>query len=129
MAMWKIGLADHGLRAATDFTGHDFLEMVRYDHRGLVAVVVQDAQNLAVLTLAHANREALECTLRSGYSHFFSRSRQQLWKKGERSGHMQRVCEVWLDCDGDAVLYKVIPSGPACQTGRSSCFHNPVLSD
>ncbi len=104
------------------------LEEVKFDERGLVPVVVQDAASGQVLTLAYANREALERTLETGYSHFYSRSRQALWKKGETSGHVQEVLEVRLDCDGDAVLYRVRPRGPACHTGEVTCFHR-ALSD
>ncbi|AEB12212.1 bifunctional phosphoribosyl-AMP cyclohydrolase/phosphoribosyl-ATP diphosphatase HisIE [Marinithermus hydrothermalis] len=104
------------------------LEEVKFDERGLVPVVVQDAESGQVLTLAYANREALERTLETGYSHFYSRSRQALWKKGETSGHVQEVLEVRLDCDGDAVLYRVRPRGPACHTGEVTCFHR-ALSD
>lgn len=102
------------------------VEDVRFDTRGLVPVVMQDARTGEVLTLAWANREALEKTLKTGYAHFYSRSRQRLWKKGEESGNVQEVVEVTLDCDGDAVLYRVIPHGPACHTGKHSCFHNPI---
>ncbi|TBH20698.1 bifunctional phosphoribosyl-AMP cyclohydrolase/phosphoribosyl-ATP diphosphatase HisIE [Thermus thermamylovorans] len=103
------------------------LGAVRFDERGLVPVVVQDARTGEVLTLAYANREALEETLRTRRSTFFSRSRQALWRKGETSGHTQEVVEVLLDCDGDAVVYRVIPKGPACHTGERSCFHHPLL--
>jgi phosphoribosyl-ATP pyrophosphohydrolase/phosphoribosyl-AMP cyclohydrolase len=102
------------------------LEDVKFNEQGLVPVVMQDAATGEVLTLAWANREALEKTLETGYAHFFSRSRQKLWKKGEESGNVQEVLEVVLDCDQDAVLYKVRPQGPACHTGKHSCFHNPV---
>lgn len=104
------------------------LEDVRFDSQGLVPVIVQDAHSGQVLTLAYANREALEATLRDGYSTFFSRSRQELWRKGATSGHRQKVQQVVLDCDQDAVLYKVIPAGPACHTGAESCFHHPLTS-
>ncbi len=103
------------------------LEAVRFDERGLVPVVVQDARTGEVLTLAYANREALEETLRTRRSTFFSRSRQALWRKGETSGHTQEVVEVLLDCDGDAVVYRVLPQGPACHTGARTCFHHPLL--
>lgn len=103
------------------------LDAVRFDERGLVPVVVQDARTGEVLTLAYANREALEETLRTRQSTFYSRSRQALWRKGETSGHTQEVVEVLLDCDGDAVVYRVIPKGPACHTGERSCFHRPLL--
>ncbi len=102
------------------------LEDVRFDERGLVPVVMQDARTGEVLTLAWANREALEKTLATGFAHFYSRSRNKLWKKGEESGNLQEVVEVTLDCDGDTVLYKVLPHGPACHTGEHSCFHNPI---
>lgn len=102
------------------------LERVRFDPSGLVPVIVQHAQTLEVLTLAYANREALERTLQTRLSHFWSRSRRELWIKGLTSGHWQQVVELRLDCDRDAVLYRVIPTGPACHTGRESCFFNPL---
>ena len=103
------------------------LSAVRFDEKGLVPVVVQDARTGEVLTLAYANREALEETLRTRRSTFFSRSRQALWRKGETSGHTQEVVEVLLDCDGDAVVYRVLPQGPACHTGERTCFHRALL--
>ncbi|GGM95094.1 histidine biosynthesis bifunctional protein HisIE [Thermus composti] len=103
------------------------LSAVRFDERGLVPVVVQDARTGEVLTLAYANREALEETLRSRRSTFYSRSRQALWRKGETSGNVQEVVEVLLDCDGDAVVYRVLPQGPACHTGERTCFHRALL--
>jgi phosphoribosyl-ATP pyrophosphohydrolase/phosphoribosyl-AMP cyclohydrolase len=103
------------------------LGQVRFDEKGLVPVVVQDARTGEVLTLAYANREALEETLRTRRSTFFSRSRGTLWRKGETSGNVQEVVEVLLDCDGDAVVYRVVPHGPACHTGERSCFHRPLL--
>lgn len=99
------------------------LETVRYDkHTGLVPVVVQDANTEQVLTLAYANREALKRTLGTGQAWFWSRSRQEYWRKGATSGNVQKVVEVRVDCDGDAVIYRVIPAGPACHTGEISCF-------
>ena len=95
---------------------------VRYDANGLVPVVAQDATTNEVLTLAYANREAVEKTLGTGEAHFYSRSRGELWRKGETSGNTQRVVEVRLDCDGDALLYRVDPAGPACHTGERTCF-------
>ena len=97
---------------------------VTFDARGLVPVVVHDVQTGEVLTLAWANAEALAKTKETGFSHFFSRSRNALWKKGETSGNVQRVVSISLDCDGDAVLYDVVPEGPACHTGSRSCFHD-----
>lgn len=100
----------------------DPLDVVRWDERGLAPVVVQDADTGEVLTLAWANRAALAATLQTGQAHFWSRSRQTLWRKGATSGHTQHVVEVRLDCDGDALLYRVRPAGPACHTGARSCF-------
>ena len=102
---------------------------VRYDANGLVPVIAQDAKTNEVLTLAYANREAVEKTLSSGEAHFYSRSRQELWRKGETSGNTQRVVEVRLDCDGDALLYRVDPAGPACHTGERTCFFTPLSGD
>jgi phosphoribosyl-ATP pyrophosphohydrolase/phosphoribosyl-AMP cyclohydrolase len=99
-----------------------WLERVRFGADGLVPVVAQHRRSGDVLMLAWANREALELTLESGRAHYWSRSRQALWRKGETSGHEQRVIEVRLDCDGDTILYRVDQHGPACHTGRETCF-------
>ena len=98
------------------------IDRVDFDENGLVPVVAQDAATGDVLTLAYANSEALEKTLASGEAHYYSRSRSELWRKGATSGNTQRVVEVRLDCDGDALLYRVEPRGPACHTGEQSCF-------
>ncbi len=102
---------------------------IRFDERGLAPVIAQDAKTGAVLTLAYANREALERTLQSGEAHYYSRSRGELWRKGATSGNTQRVVEVRLDCDGDALLYRVEPRGPACHTGEESCFFTTLSGD
>lgn len=94
----------------------------RFGPDGLLPVIAQDAENGQVLMLAWANREALDMTLASGQAHYFSRSRQELWRKGATSGNTQAVAGVRLDCDGDALLYLVRQSGPACHTGARSCF-------
>jgi phosphoribosyl-AMP cyclohydrolase / phosphoribosyl-ATP pyrophosphohydrolase len=101
-------------------------EDLKFDERGLLPVVTQDAGTGEVLMLAYASREALRLTLDTGRAHYWSRSRAQLWQKGETSGHSQRVVEVRLDCDGDALLYRVEQRGPACHTGEPSCFHRAV---
>jgi len=101
------------------------LEEVAFDERGLVPVVVRDERTGSVLTLAWANEEALALTVETRSSWFWSRSRRELWEKGETSGNVQRVVRVSLDCDRDAVLYDVEPAGPACHTGAASCF-SPV---
>ncbi|MBX6763480.1 MAG: bifunctional phosphoribosyl-AMP cyclohydrolase/phosphoribosyl-ATP diphosphatase HisIE [Rubrobacteraceae bacterium] len=104
-------------------------ENVNFGESGLVPVVAQDANTGEVLTLAYANREALERTLESGEAHYYSRSRRELWRKGATSGNTQRVVEVRVDCDGDALLYKVEPRGPACHTGQKSCFFKALAGE
>jgi phosphoribosyl-AMP cyclohydrolase len=97
------------------------LDGLRYDGRGLVAVVAQELDG-TVLMLAWANREALAASLDSGRATYWSRSRGQLWRKGDTSGHVQELVEARYDCDGDAVLYRVRQTGPACHEGKRSCF-------
>jgi len=118
-----------------------WLDAVRWDERGLAPVVAQDAASGRVLTLAWMNRAALAETLRSGQAVYWSRSRGTLWRKGEESGHVQRIVEVRLDCDADAILLRVEQvGGIACHTGRERCFYlkledgrwvetDPVLKD
>lgn len=98
------------------------MDGIKWNPSGLVPVVVQDASGGEVLMVAWANAEALGLTLKTGLAHFYSRSRKKLWKKGETSGHVLRVRELRLDCDGDTVLLKVDPAGPACHEGYRSCF-------
>jgi len=102
---------------------------VKFDERGLVPAIVQDAETGEVLTLAYMNAESLKRTLESGETWFWSRSRNALWHKGETSGHVQTVVATRLDCDRDAVLVRVKPHGPACHTGTRSCFHNPIAGE
>jgi phosphoribosyl-ATP pyrophosphohydrolase/phosphoribosyl-AMP cyclohydrolase len=99
---------------------------INFDERGLVPAIVQDANTLEVLTLAYMNQESLERTLTSHETWFWSRSRKNLWHKGETSGNKQRVVEVTVDCDQDALRILVVPEGPACHTGAQSCFHNEL---
>jgi phosphoribosyl-AMP cyclohydrolase len=91
---------------------------------GLIPVVTQDAESKAMLMLAYANKEALKKTLRTGFAHYWSRSRGKLWMKGETSGHTQKIVRVVADCDYDALLYVVKQKGPACHTGEATCFHH-----
>ena len=102
------------------------LDEVRFDDRGLVPAVVQDAENGDVLMVAWMNREALERTLADRRTWFFSRSRQELWPKGETSGNVQHVDEVRIDCDEDTLLIRVHQDGPACHTGNQTCFFRSV---
>jgi phosphoribosyl-AMP cyclohydrolase len=104
------------------------LPALKFDAHGLITAVVQDATTLEVLMVAWMNRESLELTLAGGYTVFWSRSRQKLWKKGETSGCLQRVREVRADCDADTLLVLVDQTGPACHTGSRSCFFQHVPS-
>ena len=99
---------------------------IQFDERGLIPAIVQDARTGAVLTLAYMNAESLEKTLATRETWFWSRSRSELWHKGATSGNIQRVIEVRQDCDGDALAVLVEPAGPACHTGKRSCFHRDL---
>jgi len=101
---------------------------VNFDESGLIPCVAQDAESGEVLTLAYANEEALRLSIESGEMHFFSRSRGKLWRKGEESGHVLKLVQLRIDCDGDAVVALVEPSGPACHTGERSCFYRELES-
>jgi phosphoribosyl-AMP cyclohydrolase / phosphoribosyl-ATP pyrophosphohydrolase len=101
---------------------NDILENAKFGSDGLIPAVVQDARTREVLTVAYMNKEALQLTLERRETYLWSRSRQQLWHKGETSGNSQKVTKVSLDCDNDAVLVEVEPLGPACHTGAYSCF-------
>ncbi len=96
---------------------------------GLVPVVVQDCETLKVLTLAYADKEALRKTLETEYAHYFRRSFGKVMKKGETSGNFQKIKEICVDCDSDAVLYLVQPKGPACHLGEETCFHCKLRKD
>jgi phosphoribosyl-ATP pyrophosphohydrolase/phosphoribosyl-AMP cyclohydrolase len=98
-------------------------EALHFGPDGLLPAIVQDASDGTVLMLAYMNRDALDMTMRTGYAHFWSRSRQALWKKGETSGNVQRVVAISYDCDGDAILLKVTQHNVACHTGQRSCFY------
>ena len=105
-------------------SSHDFLdELIVFDERGLVPCIVQDWSTGEVLTLAYMNAQALERTRATGELHLYSRSRKELWHKGETSGNIQAVKALRVDCDGDAVLALVQPAGPACHTGERTCFY------
>jgi phosphoribosyl-AMP cyclohydrolase / phosphoribosyl-ATP pyrophosphohydrolase len=98
------------------------IEKAKFGADGLIPAIVQDAHTREVLTVAYMNKEALQLTVEKKETHFWSRSRQRLWRKGETSGNSQKVMQVSLDCDNDAVLLEVEPLGPACHTGSYSCF-------
>ncbi len=98
------------------------LDNISYNSQGLIPAIVQDIRSKAVLMMAWMNAESLWLTITSGKAHFWSRSRQKLWMKGETSGNTLLVCDIFVDCDQDALLLMVKPSGPACHTGHTSCF-------
>lgn len=100
----------------------EFIKAVRFDDDGLVVAVAQDAKNGRVLMVAWMNADTLRKTLASGEVTYWSRSRAQVWRKGETSGHTQRLIEAWIDCDGDTLVLKVDQTGPACHTGAPTCF-------
>ena len=100
-----------------------WIEQVKFDRQGLIPAVVQDVRTKGVLMVAYMNREALEKTLQTKKTHFYSRSRKKLWLKGESSGHIQKVKQIALDCDGDCLVVQVQQVGGACHTGYRSCFY------
>ena len=102
------------------------IDELKFDDKGLIPAVVTDAYSKKVLTVAYMNRESLEISMREGKTCFFSRSRQELWRKGETSGNFQHIVSITADCDSDALTVEVIKDGPACHTGSDSCFTKPV---
>ena len=96
---------------------------------GLIPVIVQDSESREVLMMAYANDEAVRLTKETGYAHYYSRSRKKLWKKGEESGHFQKVVSILSDCDEDCLLYLVEQQGAACHTGFGSCFYRTLDGD
>ncbi|MGA1874874.1 MAG: phosphoribosyl-AMP cyclohydrolase [bacterium] len=106
----------------------NLFERLTFGSQGLIPAIIQDAQNSEVLMLAYMNKESLRMTLESGFTHFWSRSRKCLWKKGESSGHTQEVLAIYYDCDADTLLIKVRQKGPACHTGSRTCFYRQYLA-
>lgn len=102
---------------------------IKYDEKGLIPAIIQDSRNNEILMMAYMNEESLAKTIESGYTWFFSRSRQQLWMKGETSGNTQKVEQILYDCDADTLLIKVKPAGPACHTGNYSCFYRDLKGE
>lgn len=103
--------------------------MPRYDANGLIAAMAVNAHDNSPLMLAWINADALALTQSTGFAHFWSRSRQSMWKKGETSGHVLRVVEILVDCDQDALVLRCEPSGPACHTGAAGCFYRRLEGD
>ncbi len=104
----------------------DFFSQIKFNKRGLVPAIIQDSQSLSVLMMAYMNEEALRATIKTGITHFWSRSRQKLWQKGETSGHIQHVKKILYDCDADTLLLLVEQTGVACHTGSPSCFYREL---
>ena len=102
------------------------IDKLKFDEKGLIPAIVVDAETKKILTLAYMNRESLEISIREGRTCFFSRSRQQLWRKGETSGNVQHIVSITADCDCDALTVEVLKDGPACHLGSDSCFSNPL---
>src|SRR6056297_2345888 len=98
----------------------------KYNEQGLMPAVVQDYQTKEVLMVAYVNEESLNMSLKLGETVFYSRSRQELWHKGETSGNTQEIKEIFYDCDQDTILFMVDPAGPACHTGKNSCFYRKI---
>lgn len=103
------------------------IDQLKFDEKGLIPVITQDFETGQVLMLAYANKQAMALTLEKGTVHYYSRSRQELWHKGDTSGHFQVVKEILIDCDADAVLIKIDQKGAACHTGKRSCFYRNHL--
>ncbi|MDL2257832.1 bifunctional phosphoribosyl-AMP cyclohydrolase/phosphoribosyl-ATP diphosphatase HisIE [Eubacteriales bacterium OttesenSCG-928-K08] len=99
---------------------------LKFDEKGLIPAIVQDYFSREVLTLAYMNEQSLRISMDEGYTCFYSRSRQQLWRKGETSGNRQKIIRITADCDFDALVVEVVKDGPACHTGKESCFFNPT---
>ncbi len=105
----------------------EFLKELKFDEKGLIPVIAQDAVSGEVLMCAYMNEESIQKTIETGHATYFSRSRQELWEKGATSGHYQTVKEMFLDCDGDALVLKVEQEGAACHTGNRSCFYRKLV--
>jgi phosphoribosyl-AMP cyclohydrolase len=104
-------------------------EALKFNDAGLIPVIVQDVASGQVLMLAWANQESLRLTVESGETWFWSRSRGELWHKGATSGNIQKIQDIFYDCDGDTLLFRVEPAGPACHTGQGSCFFRKLEVD
>jgi len=107
----------------------EFSDKLKYDENGLVPVIVQDCMNNQVLMLAYANKDAIDLMVKEKTAYYYSRSRQELWHKGDTSGHFQNVKEIYYDCDADTVLIKVEQIGTACHTGKKSCFYRNDIDE
>jgi phosphoribosyl-ATP pyrophosphohydrolase/phosphoribosyl-AMP cyclohydrolase len=107
----------------------EFINNLKFNEQGLIPAIAQDASSGEVLMMAWMNAESLKLTVDTGYATYYSRSRQELWKKGDTSGHVQKVVSMKYDCDGDTILMLVEQTGVACHTGKKSCFFNDILGE
>lgn len=107
----------------------NLFDIIKYDNQGLISAIIQDSETGQVLMLGYMNEEALKITLRENAACFWSRSRQELWRKGETSGNTLKVEEIRADCDADALVLKCRPAGPTCHTNETSCFYRVVDSE
>jgi len=105
------------------------IDDIKFDAHGLLPAIAQEASSGRILMLAWMNEKAFRRTVETGFAHYWSRSRGKLWKKGETSGHVQKVLEMYLDCDGDTLLLRIEQTGPACHTNRPSCFYRRCQND
>lgn len=105
------------------------MSKIKFDEKGLIPAIVQDADTGEVLMLGYMNEASLRRTFKSGEVWFYSRSRQELWHKGETSGNKIKILSVWLDCDSDTILVKAKPTGPVCHTGNKTCFFQELTGD
>lgn len=105
------------------------LNSITFNEAGLVPAIAQNKKTGRVLMMAWMNAEAVEQTLATGFAHYYSRSRRKQWMKGESSGHVQKVLDIYLDCDGDTLLLKIEQTGPACHTNRDSCFYQQQIGN
>jgi len=105
------------------------IDDLKFDAHDLIPAIAQDAESGRVLMMAWMNEKAVRQTIATGFAHYWSRSRKCQWKKGETSGHAQKVVDMYLDCDGDTLLLKIEQTGPACHTNRESCFYNQRQND
>jgi phosphoribosyl-AMP cyclohydrolase len=104
------------------------IDAIKFNEAGLVPAIAQDATTGRVLMMAWMNEEAVRATLATGFAHYYSRSRQKQWQKGESSGHVQKIVDIYLDCDGDTLLLTIEQTGPACHTNRASCFYRQQVN-
>lgn len=117
------------MKKSKPLTAHlSLMEQIKFDDKGLVPAIAQDASSKEILMMAYMNHDSLAKTIETGYATYWSRSRQELWKKGATSGNVQKVQRILFDCDGDTLLLIINQTGPACHTGERTCFHRELAT-